>query len=92
MKKILLPALLVLSVSVLAQNNEKPADASATKLNTVRTKEVTTGEVRTKNVTIAPATNAVDQSVSGRQNQNQTSQTRVKPAIAPSTSKVEGEK
>lgn len=92
MKNIFIAASLLLSFGAFAQNSEKPSDVSATKQNTLRTKEVTSGEVKTKNVTTAPTSGMIDQAVPERQKQSQTLETRVKPAIVPSTSKVEGEK
>ena len=91
MKKLFIAACFLFSANAFAQNNEKPADASATKLNTVRTKEVTTGEVKTKNVTTAPTSGVIDQAVPERQSQGN-NQNRVKPAIVPTTTKAEGEK
>ena len=91
MKRIFIAACILFSANAYAQNSEKPSDASATKLNTVRTKEVTTGEVRTKTVTTSPASGMVDQAVPERQSQGK-NQTRVKPAIVPTASKTEGEK
>lgn len=90
MKKLFIAACLLFSANAFAQNSEKPSDASATKLNSVRTKEVTTGEVQTKNVT-APTSGMIDQTVPERQSQGK-NETRVKPALVPTATKAEGEK
>lgn len=90
MKNIFIAASLLFSLGAFAQSSEKPSDVSASKQTSVRTREVTSGEVKTKNVTTAPTSGMIDQAVPERQ--KQTLETRVKPAIVPSTSKVEGEK
>lgn len=92
MKNIFIAASLLFSTSVFAQSSEKPSDVSASKQNTLRTKEVTSEEVKTKNVTTAPTSGMIDQAVPERQKQGQNLETRIKPAIVPSSSKVEVEK
>jgi len=73
MRKILIPALLIFASSAFAQISEKPADASATKMNTTRVavaeKNVAPSEVKAKNVA-APGTGTIDQTVPERQTQN----------------------
>lgn len=92
MKNIFIAASLLLSFGAFAQSSEKPSDVSATRQNTLRTKEVSEEEVKTKNITTAPTSGMIDKTVPERQKQGQTLETRVKPAIIPTSSKVDGEK